>query len=55
MFILITKNKYIISLITFINYTVINYIIEKNPEMTYDQVDGLISYYIENEIIPNLP
>lgn len=33
----------------------IEYIIEKYPRMSYDQADGLLSYYIENEIIPNLP
>jgi len=32
----------------------IEYILEKFPNMTYEQADGLLSYYIENEIIPNL-
>lgn len=33
----------------------IEYILEKFPNMTYEQADGLLSYYIENEIIPSLP
>lgn len=33
----------------------INYLIEKNPNMSYDDVDGLLRYYIQSEIIPNLP
>ncbi len=37
------------------NDDLINYLVEKNPNMTYDQADTLISHYIENEIIPNLP
>jgi hypothetical protein len=37
------------------NDDLINYLVERNPNMTYDQADTLISHYIENEIIPNLP
>jgi hypothetical protein len=37
------------------NDDLINYLVEKNPNMTYIQADTLISHYIENEIIPNLP
>lgn len=33
----------------------VEYILEKFPNMTYDQADGLLTYYIENEIIPSLP
>lgn len=33
----------------------LNYLMDKFPKMTYKQADGLITHFIENEIIPNLP
>lgn len=37
------------------NDDLIQYLLEKYPRMNHEQADGLISYYIQNEIIPNLP
>lgn len=33
----------------------VNYLMDKYPKMTYKRADGLITHFIENEIIPNLP
>lgn len=33
----------------------LNYIKEKNPDMSYNKIENSIKYFIESEIIPNLP
>jgi len=33
----------------------LNYVKERNPEMSYREIDEIIRYYIESEIISNLP